>query len=239
MSEPLLSLKNVRAGYGDALVLHDVSLDLPANGSLALLGRNGVGKSTLLMTIMGFTQMHGGAVLWRGKDISGTPPHRRVHGGIGWVAQEREIFPSLTVEENLTTTARSGQWTQGEAYKLFPRLQERRRNMGNQLSGGEQQMLAIARALMTNPSLLLLDEPLEGLAPVIVDELIAAIRQMLSGRGMAIILVEQHTDIALELAADAIVLERGAVAHRSTSADLSTDHATLERLVGLRVSGAA
>ncbi|MGE0563966.1 MAG: ABC transporter ATP-binding protein [Pseudolabrys sp.] len=236
MSEPLLSLKNVHAGYGDAMVLHDVSFDLPANGSLALLGRNGVGKSTLLLTIMGFTQMRSGTVTWRGQDITRMPPNRRARDGIGWVAQEREIFPSLSVEENLTTTARPGSWTLDEVYKLFPRLQERRHNMGNQLSGGEQQMLAIARALMTNPSLLLLDEPLEGLAPVIVDELIAATRQMLSGRGIAIILVEQHTDIALELTADAIVLERGEVAHRSTSAQLSADHATLERLVGLRVS---
>ncbi|MGE4166055.1 MAG: ABC transporter ATP-binding protein [Xanthobacteraceae bacterium] len=209
---------------------------MPANGSLALLGRNGVGKSTLLLTIMGFTQMRSGTVTWRGQDITRMPPNRRARDGIGWVAQEREIFPSLSVEENLTTTARPGSWTLDEVYKLFPRLQERRHNMGNQLSGGEQQMLAIARALMTNPSLLLLDEPLEGLAPVIVDELIAATRQMLSGRGIAIILVEQHTDIALELTADAIVLERGEVAHRSTSAQLSADHATLERLVGLRVS---
>ena len=239
MSEPLLSLKNVRAGYGEAVVLHDVSFDLPANGSLALLGRNGVGKSTLLLTIMGFTQMRGGSVTWRGNNITKMAPNRRARDGIGWVAQEREIFPSLSVEENLTTTARPGSWTLDEVYKLFPRLEERRRNMGNQLSGGEQQMLAIARALMTNPSLLLLDEPLEGLAPVIVDELIAATRQMLSGRGIAIILVEQHTDIALELTTDALVLERGAVAHRGTSAELSTDHATLERLVGLRVSGTA
>ena len=239
MSEPLLSLRNVHAGYGDALVLHDVSLDLPANGSLGLLGRNGVGKSTLLMTIMGYTQMRSGSVMWRGKDISKLPPHQRARVGIGWVAQEREIFPSLTVEENLTTTARPGPWNLAEVYKLFPRLQERRRNMGNQLSGGEQQMLAITRALMTNPSLLLLDEPLEGLAPVIVDELILAIRKMYSTSGIAVILVEQHTDIALELTADAIVLERGAVAHSSSSERLSTDHATLERLVGLRVNTGA
>ena len=239
MSGPLLSLKNVHAGYGDALVLHDVSLDLPANGSLALLGRNGVGKTTLLLTIMGFTQMRSGTVTWRGRDITRVAPNHRARDGIGWVAQEREIFPSLTVEENLTTTARPGAWDLAEIFKLFPRLQERRRNMGNQLSGGEQQMLAIARALMTNPSLLLLDEPLEGLAPVIVDELIAAIRKMQAGSGIAIVLVEQHTDIALELTAEAVVLERGAIAHRARSAELATDHATLDRLVGLRVSGAA
>ncbi len=166
-------------------------------------------------------------------------PHNRARAGIGWVAQEREIFPSLSVEENLTTTARPGPWTLDGIFKMFPRLKERRRNMGNQLSGGEQQMLAIARALMTNPALLLLDEPLEGLAPVIVDELIAAIKLMLSDRSVAIVLVEQHTEIALELTENAIVLERGAVAHRGRSADLRNDHATLERLVGLRVAAPA
>ena len=239
MAEPLLALRNVTAGYGPALVLHGVSLDLPEHGSLALLGRNGVGKSTLLMTIMGYTQMRGGTVAWRGQDISRLPPHRRATGGIGWVAQEREIFPSLSVEENLTVAARPGAWTLETIFVLFPRLAERRRNMGNQLSGGEQQMLAIARALMTNPALMLLDEPFEGLAPVIVDELIAAIQKMLSGRSIAIVLVEQHTDIALELTQDAIVLERGAVAHRAPSATLRQDTATLERLVGLRVAATA
>ncbi|MEJ2434547.1 MAG: ABC transporter ATP-binding protein [Pseudolabrys sp.] len=214
MAEPLLKLDGVTAGYGPALVLHDVSLELPENGSLALLGRNGVGKSTLLMTIMGYTQMRGGRVTWRGKDISRLPPHRRAANGVGWVAQEREIFPSLTVEENLTVAASAGPWNLSTVYKLFPRLNERRRNMGNQLSGGEQQMLAIARALMTNPALMLLDEPFEGLAPVIVEELIGAIKTMLADRGIAIMLVEQHADVALELTADAIVLERGAVAHR-------------------------
>jgi branched-chain amino acid transport system ATP-binding protein len=239
MAEPLLSLQKVRAGYGDALVLHDVSLELPEHGSLALLGRNGVGKSTLLLTIMGYTQMRGGSIAWRGRDISRQEPHRRAVNGIGWVAQEREIFPSLTVEENLIVASRSGAWTLAAIYKLFPRLAERRGNMGNQLSGGEQQMLAIARALMTNPSLMLLDEPFEGLAPVIVEELIAAIKTLLSDRKIAIILVEQHTDVALELTADAIVLERGAVAHRAPSAELSKDIATLERLVGLRVAATA
>lgn len=239
MSEPLLQLKGVTAGYGNAVVLHDVSLQVPENGSLALLGRNGVGKSTLLMTIMGYTQMRGGSVIWRGQDISKLPPHARATGGIGWVAQEREIFPSLSVEENLTVAARGDGWDLASVFKLFPRLDERRRNMGNQLSGGEQQMLAIARALMTNPSLILLDEPFEGLAPVIVDELTAAMQTMLADRRVAIVLVEQHTDIALELAQDAIVLERGAVAHRARSAELQNDTATLDRLVGLRVAASA
>ena len=239
MAEPLLSLRKVRAGYGEATVLHDISLDVAEHGSLALLGRNGVGKSTLLMTIMGYTQLRGGNVIWRGQDISRLPSHRRATGGIGWVAQEREIFPSLSVEENLTVAARPGAWDLTKIYRMFPRLSERNRNMGNQLSGGEQQMLAMARALTTNPALLLLDEPFEGLAPVIVEELIAAIKQMLSGRSIAIILVEQHTDIALELTADAIVLERGAIAHRGLSAELMHDAATLERLVGLRVAAGA
>jgi branched-chain amino acid transport system ATP-binding protein len=234
MADALLTLENVTAGYGDAVVLHDISLAVPEHGSLAVLGRNGVGKSTLLLTIMGYTQLRGGRLLWRGEDISRTAPYRRASAGIGWVAQEREIFPTLTVEENLTVVARLGNWTLPTIYKLFPRLSERSRNMGNQLSGGEQQMLAIARALMTNPALMLLDEPFEGLAPVIVDELIAAIKAMLTGHSVAIVLVEQHTDIALELTRDAMVLERGAVAHRAASETLQTDTATLERLVGLR-----
>jgi len=239
MADALLRLDNVTAGYGDAVVLHGISLELPEHGSLAVLGRNGVGKSTLLLTIMGFTQLRGGSVRWGGQDISRVAPNRRATNGIGWVAQEREIFPSLSVEENLTVAARPGPWGLDSIFRLFPRLAERRRNMGNQLSGGEQQMLAIARALTTNPALMLLDEPFEGLAPVIVDELIAALKLMLSDRKIAIILVEQHTDIALELTADAIVLERGAVAHRAMSAQLQKDTATLERLVGLRVAATA
>ena len=239
MPEPLLKLDKVTAGYGDAMVLHSVSLELPENGSLALLGRNGVGKSTLLMTIIGYTQMRAGQAIWRGRDISRVPPHKRATAGIGWVAQEREIFPSLSVEENLTVAARPGAWDLAAIFKMFPRLDERRRNMGNQLSGGEQQMLAIARALMTNPALMLLDEPFEGLAPVIVEELIVAMKLLIADRRIAFVLVEQHTEIALELTTDAIVLERGAVAHRAPSAELAKDTATLERFVGLRVAASA
>jgi branched-chain amino acid transport system ATP-binding protein len=230
---PLLELKDVRAGYGDAVVLDGVSLEVGAQGSLAVLGRNGVGKSTLLLTIMGYTNLKKGSVHWRGNDISRLPPHRRAKLGIGWVAQEREIFPSLSVEENLTVAARPGTWDLKKVYALFPRLAERRGNMGNQLSGGEQQMLAIARALMVNPALLLLDEPLEGLAPIIVEELAGALKNL---HGMATLLVEQHTDVALELTQDAVVIERGAIVHRARSAEFARDAHTLERYVGLKVA---
>jgi branched-chain amino acid transport system ATP-binding protein len=236
MTEPLLALDDVRAGYGSAIVLDGVSLTLPERGGLAVLGRNGVGKSTLLLTIMGYTQVGRGRIFWRGEDITRRAPHRRALAGIGWVAQEREIFASLSVEENLTVAAREGRWTLEAVYDLFPRLAERRRNLGNQLSGGEQQMLAIARALMTNPALLLLDEPLEGLAPIVVEELAAAIRRMTKEGSNAFILVEQHADIALSLTQDALVLERGRVVHSGASASLLADHAALDRLVGLRLA---
>jgi branched-chain amino acid transport system ATP-binding protein len=232
---PLLELKDVRAGYGDAVVLDGVSLAVPDNGSLAVLGRNGVGKSTLLMTIMGMTRLFRGEILFQGRSISSMPAHRRARLGLGWVAQEREIFPSLSVEENLTVAARPGRWDLAAVYKLFPRLAERKGNMGNQLSGGEQQMLATARALMTNPALLLLDEPLEGLAPIIVDELADALKKM-KDEGTAALLVEQHTDLALALTDDAVVIERGAIVHRARSAEFARDAATLERYVGLKVS---
>jgi branched-chain amino acid transport system ATP-binding protein len=236
MAEPLLALKDIRAGYGDAVVLDGISLEVPEHGSLAVLGRNGVGKSTLLLTIMGLTQVSRGSILWRGQDITRLPPHRRALDGIGWVAQEREIFPSLSVEENLTVAARPGRWDLKAVYELFPRLNERRLSRGNHLSGGEQQMLATARALMTNPALLLLDEPLEGLAPIIAEELAAAIRRMIADEGTAFILIEQHAEVALSLTRDAIVIERGNIVHRARSADLLKDHATLDRLVGLRVA---
>ena len=227
----MLALRDVRAGYGDAVVLDGISLELPAGGSLAVLGRNGVGKSTLLLTIMGYTRLHRGEVLWNGESISRLAPHRRARLGIGWVAQEREIFPSLSVEENLTVASRPGRWDLKAVYDLFPRLAERRGNMGNQLSGGEQQMLAIARALMTNPALLLLDEPLEGLAPIIVEELAQALANL---EGMAIMLVEQHAEIALSLTREALVIERGRLAHRGPSAELARDEALLERFVGVQ-----
>jgi branched-chain amino acid transport system ATP-binding protein len=237
MAETLLTLENIRAGYGRAVVLDGISLDLERGRSLAVLGRNGVGKTTLLLTIMGYTVVQRGAVRLGGRDITRLPQHQRARSGIGWVAQEREIFATLTVEENLTVAARPGRWDLPSVYNLFPRLKERRTNMGNHLSGGEQQMLAVARALMINPDLLLLDEPLEGLAPIIVDELTDAIRRMSQDDGSAFILVEQHGDIALSLTDNAVVIERGTIVHRARSAELLEDEATLDRLIGLRVSG--
>jgi branched-chain amino acid transport system ATP-binding protein len=235
-AQPLLAFKNVRAGYGEAVVLDDLTFEMPERGSLAVLGRNGVGKSTLLLTLMGFTQLRRGSILWRGADITRLAPHRRAQAGIGWVAQEREIFANLSVEENLTVASRPGRWDLDAAYQFFPRLRERRQSKGNQLSGGEQQMLATARALMTNPALLLLDEPLEGLAPIIVEELVRGLRKMITEEGTAVILVEQHAEIALSLTENALLLERGAIVHRARSADLLKDHATLDRYIGLRVA---
>ena len=234
--EPLLSFKNVRAGYGEAVVLDDITFEIPERGSLAVLGRNGVGKSTLLLTLMGFTQLRRGSIVWRGTDITRMAPHRRAQAGIGWVAQEREIFANLSVEENLTVASRPGRWDLGAVFELFPRLRDRRLSKGNQLSGGEQQMLATARALMTNPALLLLDEPLEGLAPIIVEELVRGLRKMITEEGTAVILVEQHAEIALSLTEHALLLERGAIVHRARSQDLLKDHATLDRYIGLRVT---
>jgi branched-chain amino acid transport system ATP-binding protein len=236
MAEPLLVVDDLRAGYGASIVLDGISLELAEGGSIAVLGRNGVGKTTLLLTIMGFTRISSGSIRWRGRDIGTMAPYRRARLGIGWVAQEREIFSSLTVEENLTVAARAGRWDVAAVYRLFPRLAERRRNMGSHLSGGEQQMLAIARALTTNPALLLLDEPLEGLAPIIVDELSDAIRRMMADEGTAIVLVEQHTDVVLSLAREAVVIERGTIALRGPSQLLMADQASLSRLIGLNLT---
>jgi len=229
----LVAIDNVTAGYGDSVVLEDVSLSLDEGDSLALLGRNGVGKTTLLVTLMGLTRVHRGELRWRGGDLGALPTHRRARAGLGWVPQERFMFPSLTVEEHLTAVAREGRWTVERVYKLFPRLQERRANYGNQLSGGEQQMLAIARALMVNPSLLLLDEPMEGLAPIIVQELMGVIDDLVSEGGMAVIIVEQHAKLALSLTRKALVLDRGRVVHRSDSESLLRNPDLLHRLVAV------
>jgi branched-chain amino acid transport system ATP-binding protein len=235
----MLALEGVVAGYGDAIVLDHCSLALAEGESLALLGRNGVGKSTLLATLMGHTRLRGGSLRWCGQDLARVPRHRRAAAGLGWVPQEREIFASLTVEENLTVAAVPGKWDLRRVYALFPRLGERRGNWGNELSGGEQQMLAIARALMLNPRLLLLDEPLEGLAPVIVEELCAALERMARQEGQSLLLVEQQVAQALALTQRCVVLERGRVVHTARSRDQLQDVAALDRWVGVRLQGAA
>lgn len=232
MSE-LLRMEGVSAGYGESVVLEEISLQLQAGESLALLGRNGVGKSTLLLTLMGFTSVHCGSVHWAGKNLERVAPHARVRAGLGWVPQERLMFPSLTVEEHLSVAARPGEWSIERVYGMFPRLRERRRNMGNQLSGGEQQMLAIARTLMTNPRILLLDEPMEGLAPLIVNELREVLRGLVREAGLAVVVVEQHALLALELTQRAVVLDRGQIVHQSDSESLIRHPETLQRLVGI------
>jgi branched-chain amino acid transport system ATP-binding protein len=229
----LLRMVDVWSGYGDAVVLEDVSLALEEGDSLALLGRNGMGKTTLLATLVGAARQMKGSIRFAGADITRVAGYRRAHAGLGWVPQERDIFASLTVEENLTVVARAGAWTLERVYRTFPRLAERRANLGNQLSGGEQQMLAMGRALMLNPKLLLLDEPLEGLAPLIVQELLRVIDEMVAEGSMAVILVEQHAHQILPLTRQAVVLERGRVAWQGASDALSADHALLDRLIGV------
>ncbi len=228
----LLCLENVWAGYGDAVILEDISFALEQNDSLALLGRNGMGKTTLLATLMGATRLRQGKIFYQGKDIAQVSSHRRARAGLGWVPQERDIFKSLTVEENLTVVAQPGQWTLKRVYELFPRLEERRANLGNQLSGGEQQMLAMGRALMLNPRLLLLDEPLEGLAPLIAQELLHIIDRMVHEGGMAVILVEQHARQILPIMRRALVLERGRIVYAGDSAELLQDRERLDGWLG-------
>jgi branched-chain amino acid transport system ATP-binding protein len=222
----LLRVENLSAGYGEARVIHGLSFALEDGLSLALLGRNGVGKTTLIDSLIGVTTRFGGKIALSGKDIAPLPAYLRARRGIGWVPQERNIFRSLTVEENLTAVAIPGPWTARRVYELFPRLEERRGAMGRQLSGGEQQMLAIGRALVLNPRLLLLDEPTEGLAPIIVDEVLAALRE-LARAGLSMIIVEQKPKKILPFTDQAIVLDRGAIAHAAPSAELLADKAAL------------
>ncbi len=233
----LLAIQGLRAGYGEAVVLPNMSLRLQDGQVLALLGRNGTGKTTLINSIVGVTRRFAGTIRLGGVDITDFRPDQRARGGIGWVPQERNIFASLTVEENMTAVARPGPWTVERVYEMFPRLKERRDNYGNQLSGGEQQMLAIGRALTLNPKVLLLDEPTEGLAPIIVEELLQAIGSITRTGGICSIVVEQHAQKLLGLADRVVILERGTIVHDAASSALKADSAPLERYLG--VAGAA
>lgn len=233
MNAAALTIEDVRAGYGETVVLDGVSLSLPMRGTLAILGRNGVGKTTLLATIMGHTTLHAGTIRFAEREVSRTAPHRRSRFGLGWVPQEREIFRSLSVEENLLVAERPGRWTLSRIYDLFPSLAARRRNYGNELSGGEQQMLSIGRALMGNPRVLLLDEPLEGLAPVIVDVVLKGIERLKQEDELAILLVEQHARLALAATERAIVLDRGKIVHEGESAPLLAAPDRLAALMGV------
>ena len=232
MSE-LLQVEQLSAGYGDAVVLHDVSLSLDEGQTLALLGRNGVGKTTFMDTLAGATRQHGGRITLGGVALHKLPAHARAAAGIGWVPQERNIFKSLTVHENLTAVARPGAWTPQRVYEMFPRLAERKGNLGTQLSGGEQQMLAVARALVLNPKLLLLDEPLEGLAPIIVEELLRAIARITREEGLSAIIVEQHPQAILAISHRAVVLDHGTVVHASDADTLRQQPELLDRLLGV------
>jgi branched-chain amino acid transport system ATP-binding protein len=233
MADALLVVEGLTCGHGEAVVLQDVSLTLPAGRSLALLGRNGTGKTTLIDTLAGATRRHAGRIVLAGREIHALPSHQRAAAGIGWVPQERNIFKSLSVDENLTAVARPGPWTTQRVYELFPRLAERKRNLGTQLSGGEQQMLAFGRALMVNPRLLLLDEPLEGLAPIIVEEILRAIRRVAREEGLSSIVVEQHPHLVLGVTDDAVVLDRGTIAYRATSDALLADPSPLDAWLGV------
>ena len=239
----LLDIQELSAGYGEAVVLTGVSFSLPQGQTLALLGRNGTGKTTLLNTIAGATRQHGGTIRLGGADLHRLPSHQRAAAGVGWVPQERNIFKSLTVDENLTAVARAGNgqspWTPARVYEMFPRLAERKRNLGTQLSGGEQQMLAIGRALVLNPRLLLLDEPLEGLAPIIVEELLRAIRRITREEGLSAIIVEQHPQAVLAISHRAVVLDHGSLIHQGDAQVLLNDPSLLERLIGVGGSAGA
>ncbi len=233
----LLTVEHLSAGYGEAVVLSDISLTLAEGKALALLGRNGMGKTTLVNTIVGVTRYMGGTITLDGVDITKLRPDQRALSGVGWVPQERNIFKSLTVHENLTAVAQPGPWTTDKVYALFPRLRERQQNLGNQLSGGEQQMLAVGRALVLNPRVMLLDEPLEGLAPIIVEELLAALRRIIRDEGMSAILVEQNAKKILGVTDNAIIIERGAVVHAADSATLAADRTALETHLGVTDAG--
>ena len=242
----LLRVEQLSAGYGAAVVLSDISLSLNEGETLALLGRNGTGKTTLMNTLAGATRRHAGTITLGGIALHKLAAHERAAAGIGWVPQERNIFKSLTVHENLTAVARPGRegstspvWTPDRVYEMFPRLAERKTNLGTQLSGGEQQMLAVGRALVLNPRLLLLDEPLEGLAPIIVEELLLAIARITREEGLSAIIVEQHPQAILAISHTAVVLDHGTVVHSDSARMLREQPELLDRLLGVARSGSA
>jgi branched-chain amino acid transport system ATP-binding protein len=228
-----LELDDVSSGYGETVIIENARLSVKIGETLAIIGRNGVGKTTLLSTVMGHNTLHGGHICVLGRDISRYPPHRRVAVGLGYVPQEREIFPSLTLRENLDVAARPGPWTIAAVFELFPKLKERQSNRGNHLSGGEQQMLAIARALVGNPAVILMDEPSEGLAPVIVEELTRAVRRLVDAQGLTLVLVEQNTRLALEISPRVVVMDRGRITYDGLSEPLKRDRGRLDRLIGV------
>lgn len=232
----LLILDDIHAGHGDSVVIQGVSITLVAGSSLAVLGRNGAGKSTLLETLAGTTRLHSGRIVLNGHDFGRTPPFQRARQGLGWVPQERAVFSTLTVDENLDVVARPGYWNVQRIYECFPPLAERRHTFGGQLSGGEQQMLAIGRALMLNPRVLLLDEPLEGLAPMVADDVLQTLTRLMHDHAMAVIIVEQHPQQILPITDDAIILERGRIVHRAPSKTLLADTDSLERWLGVSAS---
>jgi len=234
-----LELRNVCGGYGETVIIENIGLQVKVGETLSIIGRNGVGKTTLLSTVMGHNTLHSGRIYLRERDISQLPPHRRVAAGLGYVPQEREIFPSLTLRENLEVAARPGQWTIAAVFELFPKLKERERNWGGQLSGGEQQMLAIGRALVGNPAVILMDEPSEGLAPVIVEELTRAVRHLVDAQGLTLILVEQNTRLALDISPRIVVMDRGGIIYDGPSDPLKQSRRELDRLIGVGRHSAA
>jgi branched-chain amino acid transport system ATP-binding protein len=233
MRASALELQHVSAGYGETVVLEDINLGLARGESISVIGRNGVGKTTLLGTVMGHTTLHKGEVRLGGEGLHRVPVFRRARRGIGFVPQEREIFPSLSVRENLEVAARPGHWTPERVFELFPNLEVRRSHMGNQLSGGEQQMLSIARALLTNPSVLLMDEPTEGLAPVIVEALTAVLLRLRGESALSIVLVEQNSRLALAFSPRTVVMDKGRIVYDGESAALSADPERLAQLIGV------
>ena len=229
----VLELRHVTAGYGETVVLEDIDLTLGRGEHVSVIGRNGVGKTTLLATIMGHTTLHRGEVMLGGARLDRVPVFRRARSGLGFVPQEREIFPSLSVRENLEVAARPGPWTPERVFELFPNLKARLSNMGDQLSGGEQQMLSIARALLTNPSVLLMDEPTEGLAPVMVEALTTVLPRLRGERALSVVLVEQNSRVALAFSARTVVMDKGRIVYDGESAALRADPEHLARLIGV------